>query len=97
MRFINFLLPLFLASVTLAVPTEKPTDLVERNFGGSVDVLSVVTTLKSSVVSPDSLCPESAPPSPVTLHDTSNPIPHCLLVPVAQTPSSMLPFLPPRR
>lgn len=52
MRFINLLLPLsLLASAILAVPTEKTADLVERNFGESVDVLSVVTTLKSSVVS----------------------------------------------
>ncbi|GFZ47423.1 hypothetical protein JCM24511_05167 [Saitozyma sp. JCM 24511] len=50
MRFINLLLPLsLLASAILAVPTEKTADLVERNFGESVDVLSVVTTLKSSV------------------------------------------------
>ncbi|RSH95288.1 hypothetical protein EHS25_000375 [Saitozyma podzolica] len=55
MRFINLLLPLsLLASVILAVPTEKTAGLVQRNVGGSVDVLSVVTTLKSSVVSPDS-------------------------------------------
>jgi hypothetical protein len=104
MRFISLLLPLsLLASVILAVPTEKTADLVERNVDGSVDVLSVVTTLKSSVVSPDSLA---------TLPHFNRylylfvylymflylyPLPLCRLVSAAQTLPIMRPLSPAAR